>query len=169
VSHTDPQLVEAVRKGRREEFARFAWQGEIPDPQAEETFHRARLHWELREQGWHRVLCEFYGELLRLRRALPALARLDRRSLEAGALGGGKTVLLRRWTHDGEAVAVLHFDSSPAEVSIPLSRGLWRKELDSAESRWLGSGTAVPASVESEGNLTIAFNGRALVLFDKSS
>ena len=38
VSHGDPALVEAVRRGRREEFARFTWKGEVPDPQAEETF-----------------------------------------------------------------------------------------------------------------------------------
>ena len=30
----DPDLVEAVREGRREEFADFGWQGEPPDPQA---------------------------------------------------------------------------------------------------------------------------------------
>ena len=33
VSHSDPDLVEAVRTGRREEFASFGWAGEVPDPQ----------------------------------------------------------------------------------------------------------------------------------------
>ena len=41
VSHGDPALVEAVRKGRAEEFARFGWGAEIPDPQSEETFGRS--------------------------------------------------------------------------------------------------------------------------------
>src|SRR5207253_1102638 len=35
VSHTDPALVEAVRKGRQEEFKGFAW-SDVPDPLAEE-------------------------------------------------------------------------------------------------------------------------------------
>jgi maltooligosyltrehalose trehalohydrolase len=32
VSHADPALRDAVRTGRREEFAAFAWRGEAPDP-----------------------------------------------------------------------------------------------------------------------------------------
>ncbi|MFC1970861.1 malto-oligosyltrehalose trehalohydrolase, partial [Chloroflexota bacterium] len=43
VSHNDPELIEAVRKGRREEFLAFDWQGEIPDPQDESTFLSAKL------------------------------------------------------------------------------------------------------------------------------
>ena len=35
ISHSDPELVEAVRRGRREEFAAFRWTGEPPDPQDE--------------------------------------------------------------------------------------------------------------------------------------
>ncbi len=44
VSHSDPALVEAVRQGRRAEFASLAAQ-EPPDPQAEATFDRAKLDW----------------------------------------------------------------------------------------------------------------------------
>ena len=47
VSHSDPALIEAVRQGRREEFAAFAWQGEVPDPQDEATFRRSRLNRDL--------------------------------------------------------------------------------------------------------------------------
>ena len=37
-SHSDAGLIEAVRKGRKEEFSAFAWEGEIPDPHDEKTF-----------------------------------------------------------------------------------------------------------------------------------
>ena len=43
VSHSDPDLIEAVRKGRLEEFAAFRWMGDPPDPQAEKTFQRSKL------------------------------------------------------------------------------------------------------------------------------
>ena len=33
-SFGDPELVEAVREGRKKEFDAFAWQGEVPDPRA---------------------------------------------------------------------------------------------------------------------------------------
>src|SRR5690606_7306946 len=44
--HADPDLAEAIRQGRRREFAAFGWDAEsIPDPQAIETFRRAQLNW----------------------------------------------------------------------------------------------------------------------------
>ena len=49
VSHCDPGLIEAVRSGRKQEFANFTWAGEPPDPASEETFRRSvpqRLHTE---------------------------------------------------------------------------------------------------------------------------
>jgi maltooligosyltrehalose trehalohydrolase len=46
-SHSDPELIENVRKGRHEEFEAFTWQGEAPDPHDEQTFHRSKLNWNL--------------------------------------------------------------------------------------------------------------------------
>ncbi len=53
VSHSDPALVEAVRKGRREEFKDFGFTSEPPDPQNEKTFNDSKIHWEKRTQGEH--------------------------------------------------------------------------------------------------------------------
>lgn len=44
-SFGDHKLVEAVRKGRRGEFAAFGWHGEVPDPQAESTFEKSKPTW----------------------------------------------------------------------------------------------------------------------------
>ncbi len=68
ISHTDPELVDAVRRGRREEFARFLGQAEPPDPASEETFQRSKLNHSLRQIEPHRVLWDFYRELLGIRR-----------------------------------------------------------------------------------------------------
>ena len=52
-----PELADAVRKGRREEFARFpefqdpAMRERIPDPMAEETFASAKLDWDEHRAG----------------------------------------------------------------------------------------------------------------------
>ena len=82
VEHSDPNLAEAVRRGRREEFAAFAWQGEPPDPQDEATFLRSKLNHTLRHQEQHGRLWEFYKELIRLRNELPALAYLSQKDTE---------------------------------------------------------------------------------------
>ena len=77
-SFGDPQLVEAVRRGRREEFAalEFRWGTEIPDPQSPETFLAAKLQWDWSspETAGRRRL---YADLLAARRDWPALR--DRR------------------------------------------------------------------------------------------
>jgi maltooligosyltrehalose trehalohydrolase len=73
VSHGDPALVEAVRQGRREEFASFGWTGGVPDPQAEATFEASRPRWERGESGSGARMLTLYRELLRLRRTEPAL------------------------------------------------------------------------------------------------
>jgi maltooligosyltrehalose trehalohydrolase len=56
VSHTDPNLIEAVRKGRSEEFAAFHANGEAPDPQAETTFENSKLQWHLVRHSPHNLI-----------------------------------------------------------------------------------------------------------------
>jgi maltooligosyltrehalose trehalohydrolase len=79
-SFGDPQLVQAVREGRKQEFDAFAWQGEIPDPQAEETFESARLSWSWPEGTPRAGLRRLYHDLLTARREWPALRDFVNRS-----------------------------------------------------------------------------------------
>jgi maltooligosyltrehalose trehalohydrolase len=73
--HEDPDLAEAVREGRRREFAAFGWDPEgIPDPQAPATFERSRLDWDQRDREPHAGLLRWYRDLIALRRAHPAFA-----------------------------------------------------------------------------------------------
>jgi maltooligosyltrehalose trehalohydrolase len=72
-SHGDADLIEAVRRGRREEFDDFDWEGEPPDPHDEETFLRSKLQWDQPDPS----LRDLYRDLLRLRRETPALRTLD--------------------------------------------------------------------------------------------
>ena len=74
IEHGDKELVEAVRSGRRREFEALGLPASAAsDPQAEETFARARLDWERRESGAGALLLALYGDLLALRREEPTL------------------------------------------------------------------------------------------------
>lgn len=78
--HADPELGRAVREGRRREFAGFGWAPEdIPDPQDPATFERSKLDWSELDDPTHADLLEWHRDLIRLRRALPALSngRMD--------------------------------------------------------------------------------------------
>jgi maltooligosyltrehalose trehalohydrolase len=74
-SFDDPAIVDAVRRGRREEFAAlaFRWGTDIPDPQAEETFVSARLDWAWPEGSPQAQRRNLYRDLLAARRSWPAL------------------------------------------------------------------------------------------------
>ena len=89
--HTAPELVEAVREGRRAEFAEHGWaSSEVPDPQDPKTFERSKLDWsELGEEPNGRIL-RWYRDLIALRRSVPALRdpRLDRVQAEYDAATG---------------------------------------------------------------------------------
>src|SRR5690606_13404066 len=85
ISHTDPELIEAVRKGRKKEFEAFHALGEAPDPQAEETFQNSRLQWSLPGQPPHSILLDYYKKLIQLRKTNPVLSLPDRKNLEVNA------------------------------------------------------------------------------------
>lgn len=86
----DPGLQEAVRNGRRQEFAAFGWAAEVPDPQDAKTFEMAQLSWNWSDPE-RAALRRLYADLLRLRRTVPALRDFNRRS---AWLAGAKLELL---------------------------------------------------------------------------
>lgn len=166
VSHTDPGLIEGVRKGRREEFAQFAWEGEPPDPQAEETFTRCRLNHRLKESGFHQVMWNFYRELISLRTGSPALAFANRERMDVKLIHDGHAVLMLRRATGHDVAVVLNFDEKHGLLTIPLPSGTWTKQLDSADPYWNGPGSPVPGRIETAGEVTIPMAGLSvLVLF----
>ncbi len=93
--HRDPELAEAVREGRKAEFAAFGWDpDEIPDPQAGATFERARLDWAQAARDGHAELLSWYQRLIALRRRYQALSdpRFERVETDCDAEAGWLTV-----------------------------------------------------------------------------
>jgi maltooligosyltrehalose trehalohydrolase len=165
VSHSDPALIEAVRRGRREEFKAFAWQGEPPDPQDEGTFLRAKLNRGLRGKGHHGVLFEFYKELFRLRKTIEALASLSKEQMEVLGYEEDQVLFLRRWSGNSEVFAVFSFADAEATMVVSIPDGRWRKLLDSADERWQGKGTSIPDMLHSEQEAALTLGPMSLALF----
>jgi maltooligosyltrehalose trehalohydrolase len=96
--HIDPAIAEAAREGRKLEFERFvSFRGEVPDPQAEETFLRSKLD-PKPVAGW-------FHNAVALRRVLPD-------ELDVDVLDDHRLVV-RRGTH----ALALDFDALTAELS----------------------------------------------------
>lgn len=69
----DAELGRAVSEGRRRELGAFpGFAGEVPDPQAAETFEASVLDWAERERAPHAAVLALYRDLFALRRQLPS-------------------------------------------------------------------------------------------------
>jgi maltooligosyltrehalose trehalohydrolase len=164
VSHEDSNLIEKVRQGRRQEFEHFGWQGEVPDPASPDTFMRSKLHWEEREQehGQHRALLLFYTELLRLRKAIPALSNPSKANTKV-AVFEPNALIIERW-HEQDRVAIFYnFGTGPISIRCSLAAGVWEKQLESSDEKWNGPRSSAPAS--SGNQVSLEVEGRSLVLF----
>ena len=161
VSHTDPNLVEAVRAGRKREFAHFHLDGEYVDPQGEETFQRSQLRWESRNDGKHKLLRDLYQQLIQLRRTVPALKKLDKQNLEATALEDEKLLLLHRWSAESQIFCFMNFNQEPVTCTPKIPKANWKKILDSADEKWAGTGAKLPIDLVDQ-SLTIPASSFAL-------
>ncbi len=165
VSHSDQDLIEAVRRGRGEEFAAFGWQEAPPDPQAEETFLRSKVNHHLRHTGEHRILWEFYRAVLRLRRELADLTDLGRQEREVAAYEAEKVLWVRMGGEGGEALMLAAFHEEAQKVTLPWPAGECDKRLDSAEERWGGPGGRFPAAVTGNREITLVCPPHALAVY----
>lgn len=169
ISHLDEDLVRAVREGRRAEFARFAWEGEPPDPQSEATYQDSKLDLELRRQESHDALFQLYKELIRLRKELPALGMGRFGDLDVTAFEGEGVICLRRTCGSEEAMALFNFSREEARVMAPLPAGVWRRVLDSEEEGWGGSGHVQPETLDTEGGATLGMRPLSFALYNRVS
>lgn len=169
-SHGDPTLIEAVRKGRREEFAAFGWQTEPPDPQAEETFLSCKLQPRLGHEPRRQVLRAFYRELIRLRKSLPALLHSSKESMEVKLLEEEDVIFLRQWRESEEIFAAFNFSRTKARSFVSAPSGEWTCLLDSSEARWLGArGESQPLIQSPARCAQLELHPESLVLFRKGA
>ncbi|RKS77688.1 maltooligosyltrehalose trehalohydrolase [Motilibacter peucedani] len=92
--HQEPELAEAIRQGRRKEFAGHGWDAEdVPDPQDPATRDRSVLDWDERARD-ERGLLAWYRSLIALRRTRPELT--DPRLSEVTLSVEGSVVVLGR-------------------------------------------------------------------------
>ncbi|MFF0063262.1 malto-oligosyltrehalose trehalohydrolase [Streptomyces sp. NPDC005279] len=116
--HTDPELAEAVRSGRRREFAAHGWaEDEIPDPQSPSTRERSCLDRSEREREPHARLLAWHRELITLRRAQPDLTDPDLAAVKVAYDEEARWLAYRR----GDLRIAVNLAKEPA--AIPLGGG----------------------------------------------
>ena len=162
VSHSDPALIEAVRQGRKREFAAFQETNEAPDAQSEQTFEQSKLQWSQLTQEPHRTLFRYYQTLLALRKQ-SSLRHPDRESVAVVVDEHCRTLTLFRQHKQnpsgGPAVAetvvcLMNFSKEPQSLKPSTGDQSWRKLLDSADPQWHGP-AAAPDSIANGESVTV--------------
>ena len=166
VSHSDPALIEAVRQGRRREFASFAWQGEAPDPQDEATYHRCKLNSALAREGRHRTLREYHRELLALRGRIAPIRDAQKEALETTTFEEAGVFMVRQWSGGDEIALVFNFSGKDHSLDLPFPTAAWRPLLDSADPRWAGPGRSA-AELSSSGQVRVERPATSLVVYQR--
>lgn len=133
----DAALRDAIRHGRRDEFASFGWTGDLPDPNSHATFASAVLSWNWPDGSHHAGLRILYQELLSLRRAYPAFRNSAQPSVKLIENSEESPVLLlRRGFSDRSLTAAFNLGLKPALFSSLIPGKLI---LHSAEVRFGGT------------------------------
>jgi maltooligosyltrehalose trehalohydrolase len=165
VSHTDPELAEAVRKGRKAEFAAFHSQGEAPDPVDEKTFEESKLQWDLLNQQPQQTMLEYYKTLISLRKQEAALRNLNRHHLNVEENEENQTLLLHRWHEGDHILCLMNFSKEQQQATLPTYQNDWQKLLDSADSKWMGP-TATDTTAS--GDSTVTIRPESILIFKNS-
>ena len=160
VSHSEPELIEAVREGRRKEFENYQWDTEPPRPDDEDTFRRSRIDWTKRTRGKYLTMLQWHQTLIGLRRTEPTLQNVRKNEVRVHVLNR-KGYLLQRISEDEEEHLFCLFNlcDDPISYTFPDWQGTWKKILDSKESHWLENPTPespiYPAEVLPESTLEL--------------
>jgi len=152
VSHGDPGLIEAVRRGRHAEHLDFLAQeagGSVEqvfaDPSLAATFEACRLDWSEREAPANAALLVLHKALLELRRSQPSLGNGRRDLARAQADEQGRTLWMERGDPEAESIVCLFNLSNEArDLGRVFSPGSYRLLLSTEEARFGGKATTLP-------------------------
>ncbi|WJV45504.1 malto-oligosyltrehalose trehalohydrolase [Streptomyces flavofungini] len=121
--HTDPDLADAVRRGRRREFAAHGWaEEEIPDPQDPATRARSCLDWSEPERAPHARVLAWYRELIALRHARADLIDPDLAAVRVAYDEAARWLVLRRG--DLRIAVNLAGEAATVRLGVPHARVL---------------------------------------------
>ena len=140
----NPELGRLVTEGRRREFQAFSsfadpkTRDEIPDPQAESTFLRSKVHFEEANISPGAELQGLYQRLLTLRRTDPVLAEQAREHMKATALSQD-VLAVQRWSGQDERLLLVNFADTEFEARD--FRGPWRVVLETTPGSTADAGS----------------------------
>jgi maltooligosyltrehalose trehalohydrolase len=161
ISHTDQELVEMVRNGRKKEFSYFNWEGELPDPQAEQTFQQCKLSWNY-SKGQQALLFSYYKHLIAFRRQRLAMKGHERTDVCVFEIPGKKIIGLQRSFQSDQIYIIFNFEKVNTAFKNPTDKSL-KMIFDSSAAYWLTREIPPPVVTSAE---MIVMNPESVLIFE---
>jgi maltooligosyltrehalose trehalohydrolase len=185
VDHSDEDLVEAVREGRRRDFMEADDTGEFPDPADIHTFKRCIINHARMDEPDNAIIWKTYQDLLTVRRCAPAVAPVARRDMRTQLLAEQKCLAMYRQTSEGASLLVLNFSQEKQEVELrrEFECGRWgekggsasdgtvredreyRLALDTASEKYRGPGSITPEMIALNAGARVVLQPESAVLY----
>jgi maltooligosyltrehalose trehalohydrolase len=158
VDHGDPQLCDAVREGRRKEFAEFHLGKPVPDPVSASTFEMSKLDWSKEESISGQQFIHYYRQLILLRRNHPVLSNLSfETTKEVAVHEEGKLISIQREFDGWTLFQILYFGTVTKKVSLPFN-GRWTVLFDSNNEQWGGDTVALTEHIDGSESVITAMS-----------
>lgn len=170
VSHTDPSLIEAVRKGRKEEFGHSQPDEAYIDPGDEATFKASVLAWDKRKEGKHKIMWEWNKTWLKMRRELHCLHSFLKKDIQVVVLENAG-LAVHRQSENGRQhlICLLNLEETTLEYTFPQQALQWYKILDSKDPQWTeGVPTEIRCPTEAKGADKIQLPPLSVAVFTAS-
>ena len=118
-SHSDSGLIEAVRKGRTEEFSDFMQEGmQPPDPHDEDTFRASKLNWKRMKEEQSADLMDFYKKLIHLKKQHPVFENQSRQGVSASRDGERKVILYSNKHKEDRIFIICNFEAQEEKIIL---------------------------------------------------
>ncbi len=138
VSHTDKELIEAVRKGRKEEFKDFYSGEEGSDPQSEDTFLKSKILWTDAAKEPHATMLAYYKALIDLRKKHRDFLTHEKRRFQVYCNDSEKVIILSYRNYEALLLCILNFSSSIQHLMDYEGKEKLYTLFNSADPTWRG-------------------------------
>ena len=113
-NHDDEALRKQVAEGRQREFAAFGFDGDIPNPEEDETYELSKLNWEEQNEGKHLEMLAWVKALIKLRRSRVCFNDGDMHHLHVTSDAQNQTLTMQR----EEARVLINFGQSAQQFAL---------------------------------------------------
>jgi maltooligosyltrehalose trehalohydrolase len=138
IDHSDSELIKAVDRGRKEEFAQFQTEGKPAPAHELNTFLNAKLNWDEVVNDKHKTMFAYYQNLIKLRKLHPALMNYDRSSVEVVADIDKEILIMERSYKEQRIYCLYNFSSELKEVRLKEDIFPLQVLLSSSDEQWMG-------------------------------